>query len=114
MGAARTGIGDPMSESATRFQKVIAKCWADAAYKQRLKADPLSVLSDEGLLVPEGVRVFVHENTSKFWTIVIPHPSQQNLSASELKGIASGDAGSAGAVAGQEMHGSHEEWHISE
>jgi len=52
--------------------KVIAKAWTDAAYKKRLIKEPAKVLAEEGIKVPKGVKVQVHENSKKALHVVLP------------------------------------------
>jgi hypothetical protein len=52
--------------------RVIAKAWADEAYKQRLITDAVAVLAEEGIAVPEGVSVRVVEDSEDVRTIVLP------------------------------------------
>jgi len=61
-----------MTDQAKQYQQLIAKCWADEAFKQRLLADPAGTLKTEGIEVPEGVRIQVVENTARAFTLVIP------------------------------------------
>ena len=61
-----------MNDQSNQYQQLIAKCWADEAFKQRLLADPAGTLKAEGMAVPAGVRVQVVENTAQVFTLVIP------------------------------------------
>ncbi len=61
-----------MNDQAKQYQQLIAKCWADEAFKQRLLADPAGTLKAEGIEVPAVVRVRVMENTAQDFTLVIP------------------------------------------
>ena len=61
-----------MTEQANPFQQIIAKCWADEAFKQRLLADPAGTLKQEGVEIPAGVTVKVVENTVRVLHLVIP------------------------------------------
>ena len=61
-----------MNDQAKQYQQLIAKCWADDAFKQRLLADPAGTLKAEGLAVPEGVTVRVVESAAQDVTLVIP------------------------------------------
>ena len=65
-----------MNDHAKQYQQLIAKCWDDEAFKQRLLADPVETLKAEGIEVPEGVLVQVVENTAKVMTLVIPARSK--------------------------------------
>jgi hypothetical protein len=54
------------------MQRVIAKCWEDDAFKERLLADPAGTLAAEGVEIPEGVTVNVAVDTEATRTLVIP------------------------------------------
>lgn len=63
----------PMNqEQAKKMSQIIAKCWADETYKQKLLADPGATLSAEGMEMPAGLTVRALENTSKVFHLVIP------------------------------------------
>jgi len=61
-----------MTEQANPFQQIIAKCWADEAFKLRLLADPAGTLKQEGVEPPSGVSIQVLENTDTQICLVIP------------------------------------------
>ncbi|MBK5970280.1 MULTISPECIES: NHLP leader peptide family RiPP precursor [Thiorhodovibrio] len=61
-----------MNDQSKQYQQLIAKCWADEAFKQRLLANPAETLKSEGIEVPEGVRVQAVENTAEVFNLVIP------------------------------------------
>ena len=66
-----------MNDQAKQYQQLIAKCWADDAFKQRLLADPAGTLAAEGIEVPAGVSIKVAENTEQVFHLVIPaRPSE--------------------------------------
>ncbi len=52
--------------------KVVAKAWADEGYKARLMSEPKAVLAEEGVPVPQDVKVVVHEMTPKEAHLVLP------------------------------------------
>ena len=69
--------------------KVIAKAWADEAFKARLLADPAAVLAAEGVQTPPGVELKVVENTAGVFNLVLPvRPTE--LSDSDLDQVAGG------------------------
>ncbi|MEA3394315.1 MAG: NHLP leader peptide family RiPP precursor [Pseudomonadota bacterium] len=69
--------------------RIIARCWADAAFKTRLLADPVAVLQAEGLPVPQGVALRAVEDTAQTVHLVIPaRPAE--LSDEMLDGLAGG------------------------
>jgi hypothetical protein len=45
-----------------RWGQVVARAWGDDMFRQRLLAEPASVLSEEGIDVPSGVAVRVVES----------------------------------------------------
>ncbi len=78
-------------EQGTKIGEIIAKAWADEAFKQRLLADTGKVLAEEGIEIPAGVTVKAVENTDTCFHLVIP-PKQlpAALEMSELAAIAAG------------------------
>ncbi len=78
-----------MNDSSKQYQQLIAKCWADEAFKQKLLADPAATLKAEGIEIPAGVTVRVVENTARQFTLVIP-PKPDALSDEALEGVAGG------------------------
>jgi len=78
-----------MTEQANLPQQIIAKCWADEAFKQRLLADPAGTLKQEGVEIPAGVSIKVVENTdTSFYWVIPPRPCDVPVAA--LEGIAGG------------------------
>ncbi len=78
-----------MTDQAKQVQQLIAKCWADEAFKQKLLADPAATLKAEGIEIPPGVTVQALENTAQQFTLVIP-PKPDELSDEALDGVAGG------------------------
>jgi len=78
-----------MPEQDKDFQRIIAKCWADEAFKQALIADPVATLRHEGIELPAELRVTVLENTPSQIHLVIP-PVPTELSDDDLDGVAGG------------------------
>lgn len=54
--------------------EVILKAWTDEDFKQRLIADPATVLQQSGVEVPPGVSVKVLEDTDEVNYFVVPTP----------------------------------------
>ncbi len=52
--------------------KVIARAWQDPAFKQKLISNPTGALADEGIQVPAGHTVQVHQNSANVTHIVLP------------------------------------------
>jgi hypothetical protein len=78
-----------MNDQSKQYQQIIAKCWADEAFKQRLLDDPAGTLKAEGIEVAEGVRVQVVEDAAQVHTLVIP-ARPTDLSDELLGGVAGG------------------------
>lgn len=71
--------------------KIVARAWADGAFRQRLVADPAAVLKEHGLSVPEGVRFKVLEDTDQLIHLTLPvKPCSDELSDSELTQVVGG------------------------
>ena len=77
-------------EQAKRWAKVVAKAWADEDFKQRLIADPATVLAEEGIEVPKGVDLKVVEASEKqSWLVLPPKPEEGEFAAWEERLAAS-------------------------
>jgi hypothetical protein len=59
-------------EQGKKIGHVITKAWHDESFKQRLLADTMAVLKEEGVEVPAGLEVRAVENTEKLVHMVIP------------------------------------------
>jgi hypothetical protein len=82
---------DPrQQERARQWGQLVARAWTDAAYKQRLLADPTAVLTEQGLPVPAGVAVQVHETTPQVVHLVLPPPPSDKLGLEQLEQVAGG------------------------
>lgn len=77
-----------MNDQAKQYQQLIAKCWADKAFKQRLMANPREVLKQEGLEVPADISVQVVENTPTQMVLVVPQKLDEL--SDEMLGVVSG------------------------
>lgn len=86
---------ESMNDQAKQYQQTIAKCWADEAFKQQLKADPVRTLKQEGFQLPEGFSINVLEDSEQQWHLVIPSKPDK-LSDEQLEGSAGGLAWSGG------------------
>jgi anti-anti-sigma factor len=56
------------------LKQAIVRASTDAAYRARLMADPRAALAEEGLAVPPGIEVRIHENTDNKIVAVLPGP----------------------------------------
>jgi hypothetical protein len=59
-------------EQGRKISQLIAKCWADEAFKRKVLADPAATLREEGLELPADLSYVAHENTEKVVHLVIP------------------------------------------
>jgi Nitrile hydratase, alpha chain len=74
-----------------RWTQLMARAWADPAFKAKLLADPASVLKESGLQVPAGITIKVVENTDKVVHLTLPlPPAPEELSEEELHQAAGG------------------------
>jgi hypothetical protein len=77
----------------SQWDQIVARAWADAAFKSRLLADPAAVLKEYGVAPPSGVTIKVHENTDKVLNLTLPSkPAAEELSVEELQRVAGGAA----------------------
>jgi len=70
--------------------KVIAKAWADPAFKSKLLKEPNSALKSLGIDVPAGIAIRIHEDTPAERHYVLPLPKNAGLSDSQLESVAGG------------------------
>ena len=76
-------------DQASVYAQIVAKAWADPAFKAKLLADPMTALKEAGHTVPEGLVVKTVENTDKQVYLVLPaRPTE--LSDAQLNAIAGG------------------------
>ena len=76
-----------IEEQAKKMNQIIAKCWADEAFKAKLLADPAATLKAEGAEVPAGLTVKAVENTDQVFHLVIP-AKPTDLSDEDLDKVA--------------------------
>ena len=85
-----------------KYGQIVAKSWADPAFKQRLMTDTRTVLLEHGIEVPEGVKVQAVENTEQVLHLPLPPQPENDLTDEQLQQVAGGStassAGSAGSV----------------
>jgi len=72
------------------MQAIIAKCWEDEAFKERLLADPTGVLAAEGVPVPAGMTANVAVDTEAVVTLVIPWRQRSALGDDALGDVSAG------------------------
>jgi hypothetical protein len=84
---------NPRQEHARQWGQVVARAWTDEGFKQRLLADPKAALAEQGLAVPAGVAVQVHEATPAVLHLVLPPPPSDKLDLEHLDQVAGGLCG---------------------
>lgn len=76
-------------EQGKKIGQVITKAWNDESFKQRLLADTMAVLKEEGVDVPAGLEVRAVENTEKLVHMIIPlKPASEEFKSTKLLLIA--------------------------
>jgi hypothetical protein len=76
-------------EQGKKMSQLIAKCWADEGFKQKVLADPAATLKAEGVELPAGLSLKAHENTEKVVHLIIP-AKPTDLSDEDLDKVAAG------------------------
>ncbi len=79
-------------EQGNKIGQLIAKCWADEGFKQKLLSDTMATLKEEGAELPAGLTVKALENTDSVFHLVIP-AKPTDLSDDDLDKVAGGWAG---------------------
>lgn len=62
----------PREDMGAIIAKVIAKAWKSEEYLKRFLADPVKVLTDEGIAWPREVRIQVHVDEERLKHFVVP------------------------------------------
>jgi len=76
---------------------VVARAWRDAAFKQRLLAEPVATLREAGIGVPDDVQVRVVENSDNVVHLILRAKPTGDLTDEELDQVAAA-RGAAGGV----------------
>ena len=71
-------------------QRLVAKAWADDAFKAALIANPKATLAAEGIALPEGLTLKVMENTADTLHVILPPPPAEALSDEAVGAVAGG------------------------
>lgn len=72
------------------YNKVIVKAWSDPQFKDQLLKNPEKILREQGIEIPEGVKVTVCENTDQQFFLVLPAKLSTELTEEQLETIAAG------------------------
>lgn len=68
------------------WAKVVARAWADDGFKAKLLKDPVSVLKEEGLEFPDGVKLNVVESTgAEVYLVIPPKPEKVGIEVKEVE-----------------------------
>jgi hypothetical protein len=77
-----------------QFSQLVARAWADDAFKRRLLDEPKAVLAEAGIEIPEGVQVRVMEDTNNIQHLVLPAgPTEGEMSEEQLAAVGAGMPG---------------------
>src|SRR3954452_19395909 len=76
-------------EQGKKMSQLLAKCWADEGFKQKVLADPATTLRAEGVELPANLSIKAVENTDKVFHLVIP-AKPTDLADEELKQVVGG------------------------
>jgi len=69
--------------------KLVSKAWSDPSFKQRLISDAAGVMRENGIPVPDGIAIRVHEDSASVRNIVLPMRTDK-LSEEQLDMVAGG------------------------
>ena len=73
------------------FGKLVAKAWADEEFKAKLLSEPMMVLQENEITIPDGVEVKVIENTDTTIHLILPAASvEEELSDDDLDSVSGG------------------------
>ena len=89
-----------MQESAKRYGQLVARAWSDETFKARLLAAPAPALAEQGIELPSGVEVRVHENTATLVHLTLPPAPSDELSDEQLDAVAGGDTAATASTIG--------------
>jgi hypothetical protein len=76
-------------QQSKKIGEILAKCGVDDSFKQRLLTDTRATLETEGILLPEGLSVQIHENTPEVWHVILPN-RPKDLTDDDLDAVAGG------------------------
>jgi hypothetical protein len=80
----------PSEDLMAQAQRVVAKAWADEAFKAALIANPNATLAAEGIAVPAGLTLKVMEDTPGTMHVILPQPPSAALSDEAVGAVAGG------------------------
>jgi hypothetical protein len=80
------------------WNQVVARTWTDAAFKQRLLTEASTVLAEQGIQIPHGVDVRVHEGSQRTANFTLPPSLSDELTDAELDVVSGGGSTTCSAV----------------
>ena len=72
-------------EMRKKYAKIVAKAWADDDYKKKLIASPKEILKQEGIELPDKIKIRIFENTDTELNFVFPAKPETLSSISEIE-----------------------------
>ena len=79
-----------IEQSAKSYGALIKRAVNDSVFRARLIEQPASVLREEGIRIPEGVKVSVVENSESRLHFVLPAKPTAELTDEQLEDVAGG------------------------
>jgi hypothetical protein len=83
-------------EQGKKLGSVIKKAWDDEAFMARLLEDATTVLTEEGIQIPEGMKVKAVQNAENLTYLVVPPKPSHSISDTQLDEVAGGCGGDQG------------------
>jgi len=65
-------------EMRKKYAKIVAKAWADDDYKKKLIENPKEILKQEGIVIPDNIKIRILENSETKLNFILP-PKPDNL-----------------------------------
>ena len=70
-----------------KMGQIVARCWADEDFKQRLMSDTATVLGEYDIRIPEGMNFHVVENTDNNKYFILPSSPEEMASGTNLSQV---------------------------
>ena len=75
----------------TAAATIAARCYQDAAFAEKLRADPRAAIEELcGKKLPESLVIEVHENDGRTWHVPLPGDASDTLSDDQLDTVSGG------------------------
>lgn len=78
------------TEQAEVLQRIVARAWEDEGFKAALLSDASAALAAEGVALPDGLTLRVHEQTPHTFHVILPPKPTDALSDEALEAAAGG------------------------